>query len=80
MSKLQDAERIISAARQLLEVVKDDTISESDADKLVGQLLMKLDIAIQQYDQQSISHIKDRLEIEQPPRRKTRPKTRSKKQ
>lgn len=70
--KLQEAEKIIAIVKQLLDVVKDDTIPENDADKAVGQLLVKIDLAIQKYDQPDLSNIKDRIEIEQPKRKKPR--------
>jgi len=71
-TKLQEAEKIIAIVKQLLDVVKDDTIPENDADKAVGQLLVKIDLAIQKYDQPDLSNIKDRIEIEQPKRKKPR--------
>jgi hypothetical protein len=75
-NKLQEAEKILEIVRLLLEIVKDETIPESEADKTVGQLLVKLDIALQKYDHPDISNIKDRIEIEQPVRKTSKSKGR----
>lgn len=73
-NRLQEAEQIISMIRQLVDIVKDDTLPEEEADQLVGRLLVKLDHGIQRYDQGldplGSSHIKDKLEMEPKPKRK----------
>ena len=77
-SKLQEAEQILDIVRQLISVIKDGSIPEDEADKMVGKLLVKIDNAMQRYDQglDPIASVADnpmkgKMKIESPKRKKT---------
>lgn len=73
MSRSDDINRVLDMVRQLVSVVKDESIPAKDADKTVGKLLVSIDQLMMRIDGAEDlppvkDHIKKKIEIEAPPR------------
>lgn len=75
--KTKEEEALIALVRDMINLVKDESVPESAADKKVGMLLVKMDKLLQKIDsdQPNIKEKADHIKVEiEPKPKKTRKK------